>query len=240
MSYVTFTPPKVFGILDNPQDNAAVNLLCQHRAESFPQPGVSLATSEVRRYGIGPIERKPYVPLFLDVGLSFIGDSQGVIHKYFYLWMNSIINFTNLPTGNSPSDAFGKQPFEVEYKENYTTTVEIVTFDEAQNKVGIVRLYNAHPVQIGEVQRSWGDENTLVRIPIQFTYSHWAYDELDLTLRFRKTEPTTKGLFTDIMRATSVLQGITATKRPSHIGDILNVVNTGSTLLRSLSRRIDF
>lgn len=219
-----------------------LGLLASNRAESFTQPGVAFATSEVRRYGVGPIERKPYVPIFLDYGINFIGDSDGVVHKFFYYWMNSIINYSEIPVGNSEKDIFNKGPFEVEYKDNYKTTISIYTFNEVQKEAGIIQLFNAHPISIGEVSRNWADENTLVRIPVQFTYSHWTYDKVDLSLRSKKRETNmSMGLFENVVRATSIIQSISSLKKPQNINDIINVVNTGRTIIGSvLQNKIDF
>jgi hypothetical protein len=215
--------------------NESLGLLASNRAESFSQPGVAFATSDIRRYGIGPIERKPYVPIFLDYNINFIGDSDGVIHKFFYFWLNSIINYTSLPSGDGEKDIFQKGPYEVEYKDNYKTDISIYTFNEVQQKAGIIILYNAHPFSMGEIGRNWADENTLVRIPVQFTYSHWAYNEVDLTLRSQRTNNRTIGLFEKVYKAASIIQSVSSIKRPQNINDIVNVVNSGRTTIGSIS-----
>ena len=215
--------------------SGALGLLASNRAESFSQPGVAFATSDIRRYGIGPIERKPYVPIFLDYNINFIGDSDGVIHKFFYYWLNSIINYTALPTGETDKDVFSKGPFEVEYKDNYKTDISIYTFNEVQQKAGVIILYNAYPFSMGEIARNWADENTLVRIPVQFTYSHWAYEEVDLTLRSESASSRRVGLFEQVYKAATIIQSVTSLKKPQNVNDIINVVNTGRTILGSIS-----
>lgn len=215
--------------------DSSLGLLASDRAESFSMPGVAFATSDIRRYGIGPIERKPYVPIFLDYNINFIGDSDGVIHKFFYFWLNSIINYTQLPSGETTKDIFDKKPYEVEYKDNYKTDISIYTFNEVQQKAGLITLYNAHPFSLGEIGRNWADENTLVRIPVQFTYSHWAYDEVDLTLRSQQNNNRTIGLFEKVYKAASIIQSISSLKKPQNINDIINVVNTGRTAIGSMS-----
>ena len=214
------------------------------RAEAFNQPGVQFATSEIRRYGVGTTEKKPYAPVFTDTNISFIGDSDGVVHKFFYLWMSSMISFFQQPTAdNSESRSFGKRDFEVEYRDNYRTTLSIATFNEIQNKAGVIKLYNAYPIFLGEIQRNWGDTDQLVRFNVSFTFSHWSYEDIDLTLY----EPTKKvpaqstSLYTDIIKNATILQSITSLKRPNNIQDILNVTNTASAILRSMSgRSIDY
>ena len=55
-----------------PADAAKIAALATYRGDSFAQPGVSMATTEIKRYGVGPIERKPYLPIFTDQQFSFI------------------------------------------------------------------------------------------------------------------------------------------------------------------------
>lgn len=213
--------------------------LATYRADSFAQPGVSFATSEIRRYGVGPVERKPYTPIFTDLNMTFIGDSDGALHKFFYLWMNSIINYTQLPQGNSGT--FNKAfPFEVNYKDDYkVNSIDIYTYNEAQFKVGVLKLYNAYPIFLGEVQRNWADTDQIVRMPVTFTYSHWSYSDEDITsivepVMLGQKRDNSLSLAQSILKTGSILQALSATKRPQNINDVLNIVNTGSTLLRSL------
>lgn len=238
MAHIVFSPPNIFGSQLKISGMDKISTLASYRADSFTQPGVSMATTEIKRYGIGPIERKPYLPIFTDQQFSFINDSDGLIHKYFYLWMNGIIGYDELPQGNSKEDIFGKYPYEVEYKDQYKTTIDLYIYNEVQNKVGVIKLENAYPIFLGDIQRSWADNDQLVRFPVSFTYSHWKYEDLPSTLDpsmfITKVGGRNLSLGQSILKYASVLQTITSTRRPRNINDILNVVNSGSTLLRTL------
>ena len=238
MAHIVFQPPRIFGTSFKVAGATKINSLATYRADAFAQPGVSMATTEIKRYGIGPIERKPYLPIFTDQQFSFINDSDGLIHKYFYLWMNGIVGFDELPRGNSSKDLFGKLPYEVEYKDQYKTQIEIYVYNEVQNKCGVLQLHNAYPIFLGDVQRGWGDTNQLVRFPVTFTYSHWQYEDIPSTLDPKAYNNNTASknlqLGQSILKYASVLQTISSTKRPQNVNDILNVVNSGSTLLKSL------
>jgi hypothetical protein len=242
-AFIAFTPPRSLtnASLDTKE---LIEKLINLRAEAVNQPGVSMATTEIHRYGVGSIEKKPYLPIFNDSSVSFIGDSDGVIHKFFYTWLSSMIGFFDQPRGNAESDVFGKFPFEVEYKDEYKTTIDIATYNEIQNEVGVIKLYNAYPIFLGEIQRNWGDTDQLVRFPVTFTYSHWTYDKLiDLQLRqpTRKTPSQDMTLFNNIIKSATALQALTSLKKPRNVQDIINITNAGSTLIRSiLPRQIDY
>jgi hypothetical protein len=237
LTYVGLTPPNLFGGVV-PDAGALLSQLVTLRAERVNQPGIQLMTSSVRRHGVGPLEKKPYSAGFNDVTVSFIGDARGIIHQFFYVWMSAIIGFDNMPQAGVALDSFYGKPFELSYRDSYKTTIDIVTYDEVQQKIGVVKLYNAYPMFLGEIQRDWSSVNDLVRIPVTFTYSHWAYDgSLELQLRepSRQTLASQNAsLFDNVMKGASVLQTITSVKSPRNVNDVLNVVNSGSTLLRSL------
>lgn len=246
LTYVGFTPPKIFDDIV-PDAKTIIRELVSLRAERVTTPGVQIATSAVRRYGVGPLERLPHTATFGDMNISFIGDARGVIHQFFYAWMRGIVGFHDTPRlGSSNDSMYGRYPYEVGYRYNYSTPIDIVTYDEIQEKIGTVRLYNAYPIAIGEIGRSWDSVNDLVRIPVTFAYTHWNYtDQLNIQLiepaRTTLAEQNSS-LFGDMMKNMTVLQTITAIKRPQNVNDILNVVNTGSTLLKSFlpGNRINF
>lgn len=213
------------------------------RAERVTQPGIQIATSNSRRYGVGPTVKKPYAAGFNDISVSFIGDSQGIIHQFFYTWMTSIVGVHDLPDIYS-RDIFGKQPYEVEYRDNYKTIMDIIMYDEVQTKISTVRLHDVYPVALGEIQRDWGGVNDLVRVPITFTFSHWTYVGKILNMH-PVTQSTIaeskKSLLTDVVKGMTALQALTSIKRPQNINDVINVVNSGSTMLQSFyPRRMEY
>lgn len=243
MTYIGMTAPAVFSKV-LPDAKAVLEKLITLRAERINQPGIQLATSNVNRYGIGATVKKPYSAAFGDVSISFIGDASGVIHQFFYMWLNSIVATHDVASGGANVDPFLKHPFEVEYRDNYRTTIQIITYDEIQQQIGTISLFNAYPTALGEIQRDWAGVNDLVRIPVQFTYSHWAYvSQLDVNLiepnRQRLSE-SNMSLVDNIIKGATVMQTLTSIKRPQNVNDVLNVVNSGSTLLRSFIQPINY
>lgn len=204
------------------------------RAERVTQPGLQLATSGIRRYGVGPVEKKPFSAATTDVNISFIGDARGVIHQFFYVWLNGIVNAYNLPDGAGERDIFGKLPYEVEYRSDYRSTIDLIMYDEERLEINQIRLHNAYPIAVGEIQRDWAGINDLVRVNVSFAFTHWSYtgNLLAISEPSMETLASQKSSFIDsAIKGLSGLQAITAIKRPQNVNDILNVVNTGSTLL---------
>lgn len=246
LTYVGFTPPKIFDAVV-PDAKTIVRDLVSLRAERVATPGVTLGISTVRRYGVGPMEKLPHTATFGDMNISFIGDARGVIHQFFYAWMRGIVGFHDVPrNGYANDDLYGRYPYEVGYRYNYSTTIDIITYDEIQEKIGTIKLYNAYPIAIGEIARSWDSVNDLVRIPVTFAYTHWNYaDQLNIQLiEPNRSTPAEQNssLLTNVIRGMTALQTISAIKRPRNVNDIINTVNTGSTLLQSFlpSNRINY
>lgn len=244
LGYVSMGTPNILG-------RNGINLgdqflgLISTRASQFAIPAVSLATSELRRYGVGPMEKKPYMPMFQDITLDFIGDSNGNLHKMFYIWMNGVVNFQKDPVENASRDLYGsssKHPYALEYKDNYKTVIVVRTFNDNQELLSDIQLHDAYPVSIGEIQYNWADENSLVRIPVTFTYTRWSYDTENpkFGLVGGGIETSSSG-FDFVYKALSQIypaaQAIElATRRPSQIQDVLKIVNAGKSGLSPITR----
>lgn len=148
-------------------------------------PGLSLASSEVRRYGVGPIEKKPYAPVFADINMTFITDTQGGVLKFFHQWMRNIVNFTSQGRGPSGT-SFGSpgaglrpmSPYEVSYKSEYESEVTIILYDTTGVPSYTIRLHRAFPLFINEIPLSWAAADEILRIPVTFTFFDWSADAI--------------------------------------------------------------
>jgi hypothetical protein len=220
-------------------DIGEVSLLARYRCDQFVQPGMQLATSEIKRYGIGTVERKPTVPIFIDQPFHFINDSDGVLRKFFSLWLQGIVNFADLPTANALTDTFGKKPMEVEYKDNYKTNMQIMQYNDVQEKVLLITLHNAYPIYMSDINNSWSADNQMSEFTVTFTYSHWSIEEMDvLQLREPRAQAGSDfSLLKAIVQATTVIQQFSTMGMPNSAGDVLRVVNTGAGLLKSMTRK---
>ncbi len=180
-----------------PQGLAATTLANTVRSlefwcESSNIPGVSLNTTEVRRYGYGNIEKKPYVSQNNDVTMSFFGDAQGIVWSYFQQWMRLIVNYDmrNGILGNT-GILRNQAPFELAYKEQYGVDIHLYVFDDA-GKVAIhVVLREAYPIFVGDIQLNWGDTNSLMRIPVTFTVYDWYNERISQGATFGPVRPDT-------------------------------------------------
>jgi hypothetical protein len=166
MSY----PIGIDGKSDLTNTSRYIELWC----DSANLPGVSMQTTQFRRYGYGVAEKRPVAPSFNNVSMTFMGDSKGSIHSYFHNWMKLINNY-NLSDGNlnNYKDYGGHRSYELAYKDDYAVDIRISVFKENTEEVIKIVLRQAFPTDIGDIQLNWNDTNDYMRIPVSFTYTDW-------------------------------------------------------------------
>lgn len=131
-------------------------------------PGVALNTHEVRRYGYGPIEKKPFNIGFRDITLSLYFDNQRRNYDFLQLWMSTIFN-------HDPRSGIDNI-FIVDYKENYASTIELFVYDDSGVLIAKYVMTEAFPIQIGDMPLNWADTNNILKIPVTFTFYNF-YNE---------------------------------------------------------------
>ena len=161
--------------------NSLLNMYC----EASNLPGMQLATSGVNRYGYGPVEQKPFMPLFSTCDVRLLADGQGQIWNFMQGWLNYILNF-NVSQGIGTATGFGgsgtglggaatnsQNPYEVNYLTDYAVDITITLYQPDSTQSMALVLRNAYPKFIGDPQLNWGSMNNLMRIPISFSFTDW-------------------------------------------------------------------
>ena len=171
-----------FGLRQYNQQFGNVMNNLQFMAEATNLPGVSLATTEIRRHGYGVIEKKPYVPIFTDINMAFRSDQNGDLYTFFQTWMKMIINFDGRQSISAISGVIPTQAmYEVAYKDNYMCTVTIHLLDQQGKEPVQVVLTEAYPIFLGDIPLAWQATNDYVKIPIRFTFKDWYLENKQFT-----------------------------------------------------------
>lgn len=176
---VEFVPPRALaGAVGGSSASAIVQdlpFLC----EATNLPGISITTSEIRRFGYGNFEKKPTNAINNDVVVSVLGDGRGDAWHLFKTWAQVVVPH-EVPHSyaTSAGPVPGQTAFEVAYKDEYATDVRITAFDQSGQPAIAVTLREAWPLFVGEVQLNWGDTNTIVRFPVTLTYFSWHTDRI--------------------------------------------------------------
>jgi len=141
--------------------------------ESAKMPGIQMATDEVRRYGVGSTQLKPYAPIFDKLQIVVRSDAEGKIYDFFQSWLKLVINF-DLRNGFERAPGFGSAAaFEVNYMTDYAVESELISYSKTGEEVQKIKLRNSFPIFINDISFDWASGAQIVKIPIVFAFTDW-------------------------------------------------------------------
>lgn len=143
------------------------------RCESAIVPGVHFFTNDnVRRYGFGQIEKRPYLPTFSPLKLNFIVDRSARVIEFFNKWANSIV-YHDTNFGVSPFAQASQRPYLLKYSDDYMSKIiRLWVYDQSNQTSFGVKLHDCYPLTISDIDVDWGAENQLMRLSVLMQYSH--------------------------------------------------------------------
>ena len=140
------------------------------RMDQIRAPGISIASADVNRYGMGPTQKQPFNAQFSELSFSILCDGKAEIWQYWYNWCNAIFEFNG--ADNSGFGQVQRIPtYLAEYKENYSTLMQIVIYDTTGKTVQRINLYEAFPTALREMNLAWGELDTLMKINVSVAYT---------------------------------------------------------------------
>lgn len=229
------------------------------RCDTSTLPGISFAESEeIRRFGVGPTEKHPYLPIFGAISASYIVDGAGAIHSFFYDWMSYMVGFDS-SQGMANVNAFGRTPYEVAYKDDYRSNVTILVYNELNDKIIELTLNSAYPIAINPIPLSWGNSDQFMRLDVTWDYMDWSVKYHDPERSNGDVREGPQALNRDINRQEPLLNrfarltgslppslglqslGQNLSSVPQRIADIQNLVNgSKQTIVDNVRRRFGF
>jgi hypothetical protein len=138
-------------------------------------PGITYSTTTYEAVGQLP-RQYPVSMANTPFSAQFMVDSDHQVLTYFHRWMQSVLNYNNENPFAESDD--GKLPFEVGYKDNYAKLLEIRHYstESSIDKYYKVRLYNAFPIAIGDLELAWESNDSYLTLPVTFAYDNIFYD----------------------------------------------------------------
>lgn len=138
--------------------------LLQLRCANTTVPGKTLMTKDdVLRYGRGPIDIVPYGTQFTPITLGLILDDKGEVLDIIHRWMILINNADSVE--DTPDNSY-----EVEYRDNYVSNMEIRQFNVNNVNTASYFLTKVWPLSIGDISAGWDQNNQAVILPVTFVY----------------------------------------------------------------------
>lgn len=152
-------------LLNNQGTDGSTNQIARNmsfRIDQVRAPGISIESSEVSRYGVGPIQRQPIGAAFQELYFSILCDQYSEIWQYWYNWSRLVFEYNGV-NGSAPS-------YSANYKEDYSSIVQIQMYDKFGNIIQKINMFQSFPTSMREVQLNWADGNlTKLNIAMSFT-----------------------------------------------------------------------
>lgn len=142
--------------------------LSRYWADSVMFPGKLNATGDVRRYGFGVVEKRPYVTNFTQIQANFHNDNRNRVWGFLNDWMGEII-----PHNMSETGGIKTGQYLVAYKKDYKRDMYINVYDHAGNVRSEIQIVEGFPSQISDVPLAWLNRDVPFIFQVQFDFLTW-------------------------------------------------------------------
>lgn len=149
---VSFSAP---GDVSGSSNTSSIMLYCS----AVNIPGINFASNP--SYIFGEQFEFAYQKTYSELTMTFYVDKNLEVKKLFDRWTEQIYN--------SETREFG-------YYDNYTTDIDIVVQDKNDNNVYLVKVKQAFPKSVNDIQMSYSD-NQLMTLQIVFSYKNFTIEE---------------------------------------------------------------
>jgi len=231
-----------------PYAPAVVNREVQFFCDTISLPGKNLTTMDYKKQGYGEITKMPMGRAAENITTTFFCDSKYLMMKLFQGWLDYIVEGTDA----APSQILtnGRKYREVAYREDYVTTVIVRTYNDSGDAgddifnsgirnplmpgIGMeYKFYNCHPVQLGAVSMGWEQNDTILKLPVEFTFTHYETKLLG-SINPRSLDPSNVGLIDRILQIKDLAGTILNTKRPRNIQDAIDLATNTTGIFKQL------
>lgn len=145
----------------------------EYWCEAINIPGYQLMTHNVNRWTYGVTEKRPFAPMFPQLQLQFLIDNDNSIVDLFEAWMQGIIPHNTENGINQQQSASGIVPYEVTYKEDYVTDLNLYVYSESGKIIRQIVCKEAFPVHVQDIPFAWNQTNDIAKMTVTFDFLDW-------------------------------------------------------------------
>ena len=196
-------------------------------ASNFVVPGMSFNTVDIKRQGMGLLERRTTGINIRTLPITFFVDQKGSVMN-FLTGLSELQTEYNPNTLTIPGGATNAFYGEVGYFDSYACQIEVQTFAPEGDKIIDYTVIDATLASYDDVALGWAQNNEIATVVAQFNFRSF-------TSNF--SEPTKDSqisnrlnLFQFISKYKGAIEVIKSLKKPSGVGDALNLLNNAKTL----------
>lgn len=155
----------------------SLNEILRYRIDQVKVPGASLMSAEVPVYGVGPNQKMPYNSYLHDTSFSVLIDKNSDLWHFWYNWVRYAVEFNGTESTGSLVGTQNRIPsFNVRYKDDYSSTMQIIVYNQEGEISSRVNLYEAFPSSVREIPLAWNDVGDLMRLSVSVTYANYSIE----------------------------------------------------------------
>lgn len=216
---VYIAPPKWY----QQQQTDEIAPVLQFFCEGANIPSLSIAAADYKPQNFGRTVKRPMSMNFGPLNTSFFCDADGRVIGYFHRWIQEIINYSSASKGELAS--YGNlTSYEIAYPDQYQTTITLLHFSaEDQNVYTQYDFYECFPIQTGDIQLAWEQNDSIAKLPVEFSYSF--YTQFKDKLPFPVTSGDARGIgfFERAAQLGSIYGVLSNVRKPKSIQDAINI-----------------
>jgi len=201
---------------------------------SVQLPELDVNTVDYQPQAFGSPVRRPQSLNFPILPVVFMVDANFGVLKLFHRWVQSIVNYDR--SGGNMGAVNNALPFEMGYKNEYSTTMSVAVYSGNTDKVEYVYEFSGvYPVNVGSITTAWENGAEVLTLPVGFTY-----DTLKITgsrtgevLSDKPGSNTARFLrfFSSVNRTVKTLQSLQS--RGDGVQDAINQINNVNNIVGS-------
>lgn len=190
-------------------------------------PSLELNTVNYTKQGYGVVADMPVSQTFEKLNARFYCDNDGQVLNFFQNWFKNIVNlnYEQYVAGASTSAAY---PFEFSYRNEYATNASLVLYNTMNQQIMVYYFDSLYPIRVGGTELDWSSQNSILEIPVTFTYKAWRsnslYNALTNAGRGLSLGQALVGAGTAVSTIASIAQG------PLNLGTVVSGVTAASGL----------
>lgn len=204
-------------------------------------PGAAIIPVDHRRNSIGPFDRRAQAIVPSEISASFMLDARGRNLNFFQQWATNIVSMGGPEKAADVTVDFKGAAFgEIAYRSEYITTMRIKTFDMAAQHINTTTMYEVWPSQIGDVTLGWAQNDEIARLTVNFQVRNWVAENHQLPEGQDPSVYANRALspMEQLLRIGQTGTALKASwKKPSNVGDVINLVSNAQTFLGSFGGR---
>lgn len=167
-----FTIPLGLLGIDTTSRNMNTVRRLEYWCEVTASPGLNLLAVDGRRYGYGPIEKRPINTTFTELNVTFYDDAKSDAWKFFNNWLR-LINYSTLDSANRIAGGYSMDSYEVAYRQEYVTDANLLIYDQNGKLSRTITFREMFPLALSDAELNWNDNNSLLRMNVNLSFLEW-------------------------------------------------------------------